>query len=187
MDQMRQIFPRYEIRPLKDFLSLMSSTSFARARYFYRKHDCTRGFNRLPGDPAFHVHDRDRANAGHWRPEIHGRVEGLHHPGSAWRIGPYLCDWHCCRYRDELPHAGVFLSAFPTLSILITAGWVLRSAVIAVVGGLLGASYRAWLASRKDAIESPFVRLTRMPQISLANVDSDRKPCWRIIICKNHT
>jgi putative ABC transport system permease protein len=48
----------------------------------------------------------------------------------------------------------VFLSTFPTLSILITAGWVLRSAVIAVVGGLLGASYPAWLASRKDAIEA---------------------------------
>jgi putative ABC transport system permease protein len=48
----------------------------------------------------------------------------------------------------------VFLSAFPTLSILITADWILRSAVIAVVGGLLGASYPAWLASRKDAIEA---------------------------------
>jgi len=74
MDQMRQIFPRYEIRPLKDFLSLMSSTSLP-GSIFYRKHDCTRGFNRLPGDPAFHVHDCDRADTGHRRPEIHGRVE----------------------------------------------------------------------------------------------------------------
>src|ERR1700704_973697 len=78
----------------------------ARARYFYRKHDCARGFDRLPGDPAFHVHDRDRADAGHRRPEIHGRVEGIHHPCPAWRIGPDLCDWHRCRYRDELPHTG---------------------------------------------------------------------------------
>jgi putative ABC transport system permease protein len=47
-----------------------------------------------------------------------------------------------------------FLSAFPTLSILITVDWIVRSSVIAIVGGLLGASYPAWLASRKDAIEA---------------------------------
>ncbi len=47
-----------------------------------------------------------------------------------------------------------FLSAFPTLSILITVDWILRSSIIAIVGGLLGASYPAWLASRKDAIEA---------------------------------
>ena len=34
----------------------------------------------------------------------------------------------------------IFLSAFPTLSIQITADWVLRAAVIAVCGGLVGAS-----------------------------------------------
>jgi putative ABC transport system permease protein len=48
----------------------------------------------------------------------------------------------------------VFLSSFPTLSILITPDWIVRSALIALVGGLLGASYPAWLASRKDAIEA---------------------------------
>src|SRR5467141_2964333 len=37
-----------------------------------------------------------------------------------------------------------FLSAFPTLSILITVDWIVRSSVIAIVGGLLGASYPAW-------------------------------------------
>ena len=48
----------------------------------------------------------------------------------------------------------VFLSSFPTLSILITPDWIVRSALIALAGGLLGASYPAWLASRKDAIEA---------------------------------
>ena len=48
----------------------------------------------------------------------------------------------------------LFLSSFPTLSILITPEWILRSALIALAGGLLGASYPAWLASRKDAIEA---------------------------------
>ena len=47
-----------------------------------------------------------------------------------------------------------FLSAFPTLSILITPDWIVRSALIAIGGGLLGALYPAWLASRKDVIEA---------------------------------
>jgi putative ABC transport system permease protein len=47
-----------------------------------------------------------------------------------------------------------FLKLFPTLSILITAGWVLRAGLIAIVGALIGASYPAWQASRKDAVEA---------------------------------
>ena len=48
----------------------------------------------------------------------------------------------------------LFLSAFPTLSILITPDWMLRAALIAAGGGLLGALYPTWLASRKDAVEA---------------------------------
>jgi putative ABC transport system permease protein len=47
-----------------------------------------------------------------------------------------------------------FLKAFPTLAILITPEWILRAAVIAMVGAVLGASYPAWVASRKDAVEA---------------------------------
>jgi putative ABC transport system permease protein len=48
----------------------------------------------------------------------------------------------------------VFLAFFPTLSIDITSDWILRAAGIALVGAVLGASYPAWLASRKDAVEA---------------------------------
>jgi len=47
-----------------------------------------------------------------------------------------------------------FLAGFPTLSILITPGWIVRAGAIAMVGGLFGASYPAWIASRKDAVEA---------------------------------
>jgi putative ABC transport system permease protein len=47
-----------------------------------------------------------------------------------------------------------FLAGFPTLSILITPEWVLRAAGIALLGAMLGASYPAWMASRKDAVEA---------------------------------
>jgi putative ABC transport system permease protein len=47
-----------------------------------------------------------------------------------------------------------FLAIFPTLSILITPEWILRAALIALTGALVGASYPAWLASRKDAVQA---------------------------------
>jgi len=48
----------------------------------------------------------------------------------------------------------VILQAFPSLTILITLKWILLAGMIAVCGGLLGASYPAWLASRKDPVEA---------------------------------
>ncbi len=47
-----------------------------------------------------------------------------------------------------------FIWKFPTLTILITSEWVLRAAGIALLGALFGASYPAWLASRKDPVEA---------------------------------
>jgi putative ABC transport system permease protein len=43
---------------------------------------------------------------------------------------------------------------YPSLPIHITAAWLLWAGLIAIAGGLLGASYPAWLASRKDPVEA---------------------------------
>jgi len=43
---------------------------------------------------------------------------------------------------------------FPTLTILITPGWILRAMGLAISAGLAGAIYPAWLASRKDPVEA---------------------------------
>ena len=43
---------------------------------------------------------------------------------------------------------------FPSMTILITPRWILIAAGIAIFGGLLGASYPAWIASRKDPVEA---------------------------------
>jgi putative ABC transport system permease protein len=40
------------------------------------------------------------------------------------------------------------------MTILITPQWIAISGAIAIVGGLLGASYPAWIASRKDPVEA---------------------------------
>jgi putative ABC transport system permease protein len=59
--------------------------------------------------------------------------------------------------------AGVFLSfalrsiihaLHPSLPIQITSAWIVRAGLIAIAGGLLGACYPAWLASRKDPVEA---------------------------------
>jgi putative ABC transport system permease protein len=47
-----------------------------------------------------------------------------------------------------------FIAGFPTLSILITPGWIVRAGLIALLGTVVGASYPAWVASRKDAVEA---------------------------------
>jgi putative ABC transport system permease protein len=48
----------------------------------------------------------------------------------------------------------IFIKLFPSLTILISLEWVLRAGLIAIVGGLLGAMYPAWMASRKDPVEA---------------------------------
>ncbi len=47
-----------------------------------------------------------------------------------------------------------FLEIFPTLSVLITLDWVVRAGCIALAGALFGASYPAWLATRKDTVDA---------------------------------
>jgi putative ABC transport system permease protein len=48
----------------------------------------------------------------------------------------------------------VFLQIFPTLSVRITAEWIVRAGLIALTGTVVGASYPAWVASKKDAVEA---------------------------------
>jgi putative ABC transport system permease protein len=59
--------------------------------------------------------------------------------------------------------AGVILSfvtkeilhkVYPSLPMLLTGAWVGRAGAIAIAGGLLGAAYPAWLASRRDPVEA---------------------------------
>jgi putative ABC transport system permease protein len=48
----------------------------------------------------------------------------------------------------------VFLRIFPTLSIRITPEWIVRAGMIALLATVVGASYPAWVASKKDAVEA---------------------------------
>jgi putative ABC transport system permease protein len=42
----------------------------------------------------------------------------------------------------------------PTLPVVVTSGWILRSTIIAIIGALLGALYPAFKAAQKDPIDA---------------------------------
>ena len=154
MDLMRPVFPGYEIRPLKDFLSLMSSANLPGLDAFIESMIALAvsiGFLVILLSMYTTVIERTRdigvlksigASKAYIILALLGEAAFICVVGIAAGIG--------------MSYVGraMFLSSFPTLSILITPEWILRSALIAIVGGLLGASYPAWLASRKDAIEA---------------------------------
>jgi putative ABC transport system permease protein len=154
MDQMRSLLPGYEIRPLKDFVSLMTSTSIPGLDTFVRSMialGVAIGFLVIFLSMYSTVVERTRdigvlKSLGASKIYI---VEAL-----LSEIGVICAAGILFGIGMSYVARAFFLSAFPTLSILITADWVVRAAAIAITGGLLGALYPAWLASRKDVIEA---------------------------------
>jgi len=154
MAQMRQLFPGYPVRPLKDFLSLMTSTNIPGLETFIDSMIALAvsiGLLVIFLTMYTTVIERTRdigvlKSLGADRFFI---VRALLTESAA------LCGLGILA-GVGLSYAvrGAFLAGFPTLSILITPGWLLRAAGIALVGAIFGASYPAWMASRKDAVEA---------------------------------
>jgi putative ABC transport system permease protein len=154
MDLLHPLFPGYEIRPLKEFLSLMSASNLPGLNAFIESMIALAvsiGFLVILLSMYTTVIERTRdigvlKSIGASKAYIIRALLGEAAIICAIGIIVGIVMSYVSR--------AVFLSSFPTLSILITVGWIFRSALIAIVGGLLGASYPAWLASRKDAIEA---------------------------------
>jgi putative ABC transport system permease protein len=154
MAQMRQMFPGYPVRPLKDFLSLMTSTNIPGLETFIDSMIALAvsiGLLVIFLTMYTTVIERTRdigvlKSLGADRLFI---VRALLTESAALCLLGILAG-------VGLSYAvrGAFLAGFPTLSILITPGWLLRAAGIALVGTIFGASYPAWMASRKDAVEA---------------------------------
>jgi putative ABC transport system permease protein len=154
MDEIRHVLPGYTVRPLKDFLSLMTSTNIPGLQSFIDAMialaiaigllvifltmyttviERTRDIGvlkSLGATKAFIVRTLLTESATLC---LFGIVAGV---GLSYAV------------------RAAFIAGFPTLSILITPGWLLRAAGIALAGSILGASYPAWMASRKDAVEA---------------------------------
>jgi putative ABC transport system permease protein len=154
MDEMRRLLPGYTVRPLKDFLSLMTSTNIPGLETFINAMillAISIGLLVIFLTMYTTVIERTRdigvlksLGANHWFviQAILSESAALCLLGVAAGVG-----------LSYLVRAG-FVWKFPTLSILITPGWIFRAAGIALLGALFGASYPAWMASRKDAVEA---------------------------------
>jgi len=151
-EQVRQLFPRHQLRPLKEYLSMMTSS-------------------RLPGLDAFV--DSMIALAVMvgflviFLSMYTTILERTREIGILKSLGASQFDIVGLVLRESLLlcAAGVavgvgfsyggralLLEMFPTLTILITAGWLIKAGLLAALGGVLGAVYPAWLAARQDAI-----------------------------------
>ena len=154
IEELHHVLPPYTIRPLKDFLSLMTATNIPGLQAFIHAMiglavaigllvifltmyttviERTRDIGvlkSLGADRSFIIRT------------LLSESTVLCFIGIAAGVG-----------LAYLVRAG-FIAGFPTLSILITPGWILRAAAIALAGAVLGASYPAWLASRKDPVEA---------------------------------
>jgi putative ABC transport system permease protein len=154
MDEIRELLPRYEIRPLKDFISLMTSSNLPGLGAFINVMigiAVVIGFLVIFLSMYTTIIERTREIGvlkalGASKPYIVRIILSettlLCVAGVAGGIGL------------SFVMRSIFIKLFPTLTILITPSWILRAGLIAVVGGLLGAAYPAWLASRKDPVEA---------------------------------
>ena len=153
-DEVKQLLPGYEVRPLKDFISLMTSSNIPGLGVFINIMIAIAvavGFLVIFLSMYTTIIERTReigvlkslgASKAYIVEIILSETTLLSLFGLAVGIGLSFL----LRY--------IFINAFPSMTILITPRWVLIAGGIAIVGGLLGASYPAWMASRKDPVEA---------------------------------
>jgi putative ABC transport system permease protein len=151
---MKSVFPNYTIRAIKDYVSLMTSTSVPGLNVFV---DAMIALAVCIGLLVIFLtmyttvieRTRDIGVLKSLGANSHFIVRAVLYESAALCLGGIFAGVAL----SYAVRAG-FLKAFPTLSILITPEWILRAGAIAMVGAVLGASYPAWLASRRDAVEA---------------------------------
>jgi putative ABC transport system permease protein len=154
MDEIRQLLPHYEVRPLKDFLTLMTSSNLPGLGAFINTMigiAVAIGFLVIFLSMYTTIIERTR--------EI-GILKSLG-ASKSYIVQIILSETTLLCIAGIIGGVGlsylsraIFIRLFPTLTILISVNWIFRAAGIAILGGLLGASYPAWMASRKDPVEA---------------------------------
>jgi putative ABC transport system permease protein len=153
-DECKQLLPGYEVRPLKDFISLMTSSGIPGLGAFINIMIAIAvavGFLVIFLSMYTTIIERTR--------EI-GVLKSLG-ASKAYIVEIILSETTLLSIVGIVAGVGlsfllrtIFVYSFPSMTILITLKWVLISSGIAILGGLLGASYPAWMASRKDPVEA---------------------------------
>jgi len=153
-DEVRGLLPRYEVRELRDYISLMTSSGVPGLNAFINVMiSIAVGIGFLVIFLSMYTTIIERTR------EI-GVLKSLG-ASKVYIVEIILSETSLLCAGGVV--SGVVLSyfmravvghVFPSLTILITLKWILLAALIAMVGGLLGATYPAWLASRKDPVEA---------------------------------
>ena len=154
IDEIKSLLPGYEVRPLKDFISLMTSSTLPGLGPFINimiSVAVAIGFLVIFLSMYTAIIERTReigvlkslgASKKYIVELILSETTLLCLIGIGAGIGlSYLLKT-------------IFINVFPSMTILITIKWIGISGAIAILGGLLGASYPAWIASRKDPVEA---------------------------------
>jgi putative ABC transport system permease protein len=154
MDEIRDLLPSYTIRPLKDFVSLMTSSNLPGLGAFINVMigiAVAIGFLVIFLSMYTTVIERTREigvlkSLGASKLYI---VEIILSETALLCVGGAVAG-----VALSYTARAIFLHLFPALSILMTGKWIAIASAIAVVGGLLGAAYPAWMASRKDPVDA---------------------------------
>ncbi|HEV2386620.1 MAG TPA: ABC transporter permease [Candidatus Acidoferrales bacterium] len=152
--QITQLLPRYQIRPLSNFLSLMTPTSVPGLNTFVHAMIALAGvigFLVIFLSMYATIVERTRdigvlKSLGASKTYI---VRALLGESTLICLGGIIAGILISYAAQFVMH-----SLFPTLTVLITPGWIARAAALAILAGLAGTTYPAWLASRKDPIEA---------------------------------
>ncbi len=154
MEAIRELLPRYEVRPMKDFISMMTSSNLPGLATFINVMigiAVVIGFLVIFLSMYTTVIERTReigvlkslgASKGYIVKIVLSETTLLCALGLLAGVGLSFVT------------RGAFHKIFPSLPILITFSWILRAGAIAMAGGLMGAAYPAWMASRKDPVEA---------------------------------
>ncbi|HXQ26086.1 MAG TPA: FtsX-like permease family protein [Candidatus Acidoferrales bacterium] len=153
-DEIRELLPRYEVRALKDYISLMTSSNLPGLGAFINvmiSIAVAIGFLVTFLSMYTTIIERTR--------EI-GVLKSLG-ASKVYIVEIILSETTVLCFTGVVGGVGlsylmrtIVLRIFPSLTILITLKWIALAGLIAVAGGLLGATYPAWLASRKDPVEA---------------------------------
>src|SRR5271154_2298902 len=154
IDEIAQLLPNHPIRPLKDFMSLMTSANIPGLQTFVNSMIALAvaiGLLVIFLTMYTTVLERTR--------DI-GVLKSLG-ASKLLIVRALLTETALLCFLGIVAGVGLsylvragFLAIFPTLTVLITTGWIIRAGLIALVGAFFGASYPAWLASRKDAVQA---------------------------------
>lgn len=154
MEELRGVFRGYEVRPLKEYLSLMTATDLPGLHAFIDSMIALAvciGFLVIFLCMYTTIMERTRqigvlkslgASDGYIAQAILSESATLCLMGGVCGIGLSML------------LRALALAKWPNLTILITPWWTLGAMAIALAGGLLGAAYPTWLACRKDPVEA---------------------------------